>query len=225
MNRTVKDYQERREEILAVAQELFFSKGYEDTSVQQIIDAVGIAKGTFYHYFDSKVDLLDALVASMTRGQFQMAQTILQEPELDAAQKLERLFLEIGGWKTDKRGFFLDILPIWYSDENLIVRYKLTSLAKHTMQDVLARIIRQGLGEGIFSTPYPEHTGDVVLGVIQNTSEEIALLLIDMHSKEDVIARLEGKLAVNQYAVNLLLGAQPGTVKIFDLDRIKLWFK
>ena len=79
MGRTVKVYDDRRTEILSAAQELFFSKGYEATTVQEIIDAVGIAKGTFYHYFESKVDLLDALIASMTEQQLQNAQAILNE--------------------------------------------------------------------------------------------------------------------------------------------------
>ena len=62
MTRIVKDAAVRRTEILDTAQYLCYSKGYERTSVQDIIDEIGIAKGTFYHYFRSKQDLLDALV-------------------------------------------------------------------------------------------------------------------------------------------------------------------
>ena len=58
MPRTVKDYDERYAEFLDVAQQLFFSQGYERTTVQEIIDTVGVAKGTFYHYFDSKQAIL-----------------------------------------------------------------------------------------------------------------------------------------------------------------------
>lgn len=52
----------RRSEILDVAQRLFYLKGYDQTSVQDIITEIGIAKGTFYHYFNSKLELLDAII-------------------------------------------------------------------------------------------------------------------------------------------------------------------
>ena len=62
MARTIKNPDVRRNEIIDVAQGLFLSKGYEQTSVQDILDGAGIAKGTFYLYFDGKEQLLFELV-------------------------------------------------------------------------------------------------------------------------------------------------------------------
>ena len=62
MSKIVKDFEERKNELLETSKKLFFSKGYEHTSVHDIIDAVGIAKGTFYHYFKSKEDLLNEIL-------------------------------------------------------------------------------------------------------------------------------------------------------------------
>ena len=225
MSRTVKEYDVRRGEILTTAQDLFFSKGYEATTVQEIIDAVGIAKGTFYHYFDSKVDLLDALILSMTELQLQNAQAILNEGELNAAQKMQLIFSDTVGWKTENREFFLDILRNWYSDDNLVVRMKLSFQTKLTMRAVLAQIVRQGVEEGIFDTPYPERIGDVILDLLANTSEELAYNLTGLHSANDPAVYLEEMLAVNRHAINLLLGAKPGTVQIYNLDQLKLWFE
>ncbi|MGB6371054.1 MAG: TetR/AcrR family transcriptional regulator, partial [Atribacterota bacterium] len=60
MVRIIKKYDERRTEFLDTAQELFFTKGYEQTAVETIIKKMGLSKGTFYYYFKSKEDLLDA---------------------------------------------------------------------------------------------------------------------------------------------------------------------
>lgn len=49
--RIVKDGGERRKELLDTARRLFISKGYEKTSINDILKEVGIAKGTFYYYF------------------------------------------------------------------------------------------------------------------------------------------------------------------------------
>jgi AcrR family transcriptional regulator len=62
MVRISKEHDERLTEFLDTARQLFFEKGYEKTSVNDIIEKVGVAKGTFYHYFKSKEDLLDQLV-------------------------------------------------------------------------------------------------------------------------------------------------------------------
>ena len=65
MPRIVKDPDVRRNEILDVAQKQFYQKGYEQTAIRDVIDEVGIAKGTFYYYFNSKLDLLDAMIERM----------------------------------------------------------------------------------------------------------------------------------------------------------------
>ncbi|MFZ1770865.1 MAG: TetR/AcrR family transcriptional regulator, partial [Caldilinea sp.] len=62
MARTVKEYDERYNEFLHVGQRLFYQKGYAQTSVQDIIGEMGVAKGLFYYYFPSKTDLLDAIL-------------------------------------------------------------------------------------------------------------------------------------------------------------------
>jgi AcrR family transcriptional regulator len=60
--RIVKEAKERKNEILDAAEELFAAKGYEETSTGDILDRVGIARGTLYYHFKSKEDILDALI-------------------------------------------------------------------------------------------------------------------------------------------------------------------
>ena len=51
----------RRGELLATAERLFYTKGYEQTSVQDILTAMHFSKGGFYHHFDSKLAVLEAI--------------------------------------------------------------------------------------------------------------------------------------------------------------------
>lgn len=60
--KTVKDAELRRQEILMTARELFIKKGYDKTSVNDILKVVDIAKGTFYYYFSSKEEVLEAII-------------------------------------------------------------------------------------------------------------------------------------------------------------------
>ena len=52
---------ERRDQIIEAAERLFYEKGYEQTSVQDVLDALSLSKGGFYHYFQSKIELLEAV--------------------------------------------------------------------------------------------------------------------------------------------------------------------
>jgi len=83
--RIVKEHDERRNEILDAAQALFYSKGYDQTSIQDIINAVGIAKGTSYHYFSSKDALLNELVERMLHESIRLIEPIVADAELNAA--------------------------------------------------------------------------------------------------------------------------------------------
>ena len=60
--KTVKDAELRRQEILMTAKKLFIKKGYDKTSVNDILKVVDIAKGTFYYYFSSKEEVLEAII-------------------------------------------------------------------------------------------------------------------------------------------------------------------
>ena len=64
--RIVKTAEERKNEILDVAEELFAEKGYDNASTNDIIARIGIARGTLYHHFSSKEEILDAIVDRMT---------------------------------------------------------------------------------------------------------------------------------------------------------------
>lgn len=66
MTRITKAPDERRMELFNAAQALFFTKGYEKTSVKDIVKQVGVAKGLFYYYFESKQALLEALGVAMS---------------------------------------------------------------------------------------------------------------------------------------------------------------
>ena len=65
--RIVKEAEKRKNEILDVAERLFVSKGFDNTSTNDILNEIGIARGTLYYHFKSKTDILDAMIERMTR--------------------------------------------------------------------------------------------------------------------------------------------------------------
>ena len=82
----------RRQAILDTAEALFFQRGYEETSVQDILDAMGLSKGGFYHHFESKMSVLEAVSARRAEKKFTQAARELRASSLGALEKLNRLF-------------------------------------------------------------------------------------------------------------------------------------
>src|SRR5215472_1404116 len=128
MARIIKEeeYAGKRNAILDVVQRLVYSKGYEQMTIQDILDDLQISKGAFYHYFDSKPALLEALVERMEVEVEKLLLPIVHDPEVAALQKLQRFFDTINQFKTARKDFLLALMQSWYKDENAIVRQKMT---------------------------------------------------------------------------------------------------
>src|SRR2546430_8516671 len=116
MARIVKEeaYAVKRNEILDVAQRLVYTKGYEQMTIQDILDGLQISKGAFYHYFDSKQALLEAIIERMQHEVEQILLPIVHDRELPALEKLHRFFATVSSWKTARKDFFLALLRVWY---------------------------------------------------------------------------------------------------------------
>src|SRR4026209_3026106 len=95
MTRVVKEYAVRRDEILDAAQRIIYTKGYEQLTIQDILDSLQIAKGTFYHYFDSKRALLEALIERMMDQLVQLVTPIVDDLNLSALDKFQRFFATV----------------------------------------------------------------------------------------------------------------------------------
>jgi AcrR family transcriptional regulator len=91
--RVVKEAEERRNEILDAAENLFIAKGYERATVNDILDATGIAKGTFYYHFKSKERVLDGIVKRRGDAGIRAARDVAESGGMNAAEKLLRIML------------------------------------------------------------------------------------------------------------------------------------
>ncbi len=228
MTRTVKEYDERHAEFLEVAQALFYSKGYERTSVKEIIDAVGVAKGTFYHYFDSKVDLLEALVEKLIEelyGQLQeIVETVLNDPSMSAAEKFEQLFVQIGSWKVDNPEFVRESVRVYYQDENVLFRTKMVEAATEKMAPLFADIIRQGVNEGAFEVAHPEEAARLVFVLNRTFSEALVSMMLAGERKDVAVRRMEPRLETYERSIERLLGAEEGSLHLIDMEHVAVWF-
>src|SRR5487761_446628 len=160
-------YTVRREAFLEVAQRLIQTKGFESMSVQDVLDEVDASKGAFYHYFDSKQALLEAVVDRFADAALATLAPILGDAELPALRKLERIFSGIASFKAEQKEFVLAMIEVWNSDGNAMVREKLRRLTVNRLVPLLSMVIEQGVQEGTFAAASPEETARVLTSLMQ----------------------------------------------------------
>src|SRR6266700_2313873 len=202
-----KEYAVRRNAILDVAQRLVVTKGYEQMTIQDILDDLQISKGAFYHYFDSKQALLEALIERMQDEVDQLLISIVHDPHLPALDKLQRLFDTLAQWKTARKAFVLALLRVWYLDDNAIVHQKLRTARIKRVVPLLTEIIHQGLQEGVLTTLYPDQMGEVIVSLVLDHGDTLAGLLLSSELDHDARSHIERTVAAYSDAVERVLGA------------------
>lgn len=214
----------RQEAFLDVAQRLIQTKGYERMSIQDVLDALDTSRGAFYHYFNSKQALLEAVVDRFADGAMAAVAPVLADPDLPALRKLERIFGTIARWKAEQRELTLAIIEVWNSDGNAIVREKLRRMTAGRTRPLLSMVVRQGVDEGLFTVASPDETATVLVSLIQGY-QQLAL--------EHFIARQAGSItfevvqqtyAAFTEAFERILGIPEGSVTLTDEATLRFWF-
>jgi AcrR family transcriptional regulator len=218
MVRIVKEHQVRKTQIWDVSEKLFFSKGYENTSVRDIIDQIEIAKGTFYHYFKSKEDLLDDIIKRRTEEDVNTLKEVVGRNDLDVSKKFNAFF-QIFNRKNNKEW----VRAMMNSSENVLVKDKLKHSLTEALSELLTKILDQGIREGTFKIGLPKQTSELILTLNFHVSESLGALMsesTDLMSGQDEIDK---KIQAYEYSVSKILGLFADEVQLIDKEFINMF--
>ena len=191
-----KEAEERKKEILDIAEELFTAKGYDNTSTTDILDRVGIARGTIYYHFKSKEEILDALIDRITQGIVRNVKSALSY-DAPAPQKIISF---IGATKVDS-AIGKEITDHAHKPQNALMHQKMMNSLLAELTPIAAGIIRDGIKEGSFSTDYPDEAAEMLLVYS-------SVVFDDMN--EITEAEREKKVAGFVFNMEKLLGVKSG---------------
>jgi AcrR family transcriptional regulator len=227
MARIVKEeeYTARRNEILDAAIQLVYSKGYDRMTIQDILDQLHMSKGAFYHYFDSKVAVLEAVVERMASEQVKpIFLSIVQDPQLPALEKLHQYFYMSTSWKTSNKAFLIQLMKNWYSDENALARQKMLTRTGEQMGPFFTEIIKQGVREGVFSTPYPEVASEVTINLMYDLAYASGQMLMSEEVKQsENLQQVETLYTAYGDVLERILGAPKGSIQLMATEALKVW--
>lgn len=223
MARIVKKPVVRRNEILDVAERLLAAKGYEQMTMRDIVDELQIAKGTVYHYFDSKAVLLEALIERMGDQIEQLVLPIGQDPTLSALDKLLRYFAAVDHWKLGHQRLVLEFLRVWYGDENAIVLRKFSRAGLKRFVPQLTQIIQQGVAEGVFTTAYPAQAARMIIALRNDLGDAIAELYLSEERELPDVPKITHMAEATVDALERLLGVKPGCIQDASREALAQW--
>jgi AcrR family transcriptional regulator len=167
MTRKTKDPEVRRKELVDIAEKLFIKKGYEETPVSAIVKKAKVAQGTFYYYFDSKDDVLDAMVDKLLIEVTENLGSIVSRDDLDAVLKMiavSSYFRTLGKGREK-------LVDYLHEERNAHLHLKIEMRIYPVIIPLYTKIIKQGIKEGVFKTKYPHEAAISILAISNALSE------------------------------------------------------
>ena len=198
--RVVKEAAERRKEILDVAEELFVTKGYDKTSTNDILDRIGIARGTLYYHFKSKEDILNAMIERINTSLIARAQTIASDASIPV---IDRFVMTIAGLKVDSE-IGQEIIDQVHKPQNALMHQKMQKNLIEGIVPVIVRLVEEGKSQGIFNMNYPAETIEMLI-LYSGT------VFDDGYDQQG--ERADKRIEAFLYNTERLLGAKEGSVQ------------
>jgi AcrR family transcriptional regulator len=220
------EFASKRNAILAAAQRLVFTTGYAQMSIQDILNDLQISGGAFHHYFDSRGALLDALIERIERESAKPLLPIIHDPHLTAIQKLQGLLSALDRVRMAHKQEVIEAARVWYTDGNAIVRQRVDEAVLKQRAPLLAEIVRQGLQEGVFTTPFPDQAGEVLMALLQGMANTHASLLFSSAAARGQPRRVEAIVATHaayMEAIERVLGAPANSLYRAGAEVVMVW--
>lgn len=198
--RVVKEAEERKNEILDAADELFGQKGFDGTSTNDILEKVGIARGTLYYHFKSKEDIMDALIERYSVRLFDTAQEIAADKSIPVVERIIRVVMSmnLSGESSE------EIMEHIHKPQNALMHQKIQRVILGGLTPILTEIIREGTRQGLFSTPFPYECMEMVVAYTNTVFDDDMVSM----TNEERVSRIQAFI----FNTERLLGAESGSL-------------
>ena len=215
----------KRDAFVDAAQQLIQTRGYEQMSIQDVLDKAQASRGAFYHYFDSKSALLEEVIDRMAEGAMAVVRPVAADPHLSAPEKLERIFATVADFKAEQADLLMAILAVWRSDENAIVREKLRRHLGELIGPILTDIVGQGMREGTFVVSSAEDAAQAFVWLMQGAQEQAMDLFLARLAGEATLEEVSRAFEGYTRSVERVLGVAEQSLTLVRPEVLRRWFE
>ena len=199
--RIVKDAEERKNEILDAAEQLFGTKGFDNTSTNDILNEIGIARGTLYYHFKSKEEILDAMIDRVTDRLVGKAKAIVVRKEIPVLQRLTMMMLAL---HVSDGNFDQELLTQVHKPQNALMHQKMEKRLLSGINPIITVLLKEGISQGICQTDYPEEAAEMTFLYANTIFDDLM-----EHSEEE----RQRKIAAFIYNLERLLNMAQGSMQ------------
>ncbi|MEY8332426.1 TetR/AcrR family transcriptional regulator [Lachnospiraceae bacterium 47-T17] len=168
--RVVKEANVRKSEILDAAERLFGTKGFDGTSTTDILNEIGIARGTLYYHFKSKEDILDALIERMTGSLVAKASEIARDKDMPVLQRLTLMMLALN--VNNDLGH--EIMEQVHKPQNALMHQKMQERLLAGVNPIVTALIEEGIAQGMCRTEHPAEVAEMTMLYSNTVFDDLA---------------------------------------------------
>lgn len=219
--RVVKAAAVRRLELVDLAQRLFLERGYERTTVGDVIDAAGVSKGAFYHHFRAKEDLLEAIAERFARENLEESVgAVRADPSLDALQRLNGILTRMRAWKQEAMPELRAMFSALVRPENAVLYYRIGGAVFAAFAPALTEVISEGQREGLFDVTDPALAAEAILSMSEGRRRLVvdAMELTDRGDVKGATQRVTSRLRAEEAMLDRILGLPPGAIALMGSE-------
>ncbi|WP_380058896.1 TetR/AcrR family transcriptional regulator (plasmid) [Falsihalocynthiibacter sp. SS001] len=208
--------EERRERILDAAQALFYTRGWDDVTVADILAETEISKGGFYHHFSAKEDLLDGIIERFTKEALNDAEASSSAAQGDALARFNAFLSSTARWKAERSHqlkFFVDAM---LRPGNDVQFHRILLLSCAAARPILRDIIADGAEEGCFDVPDVDLAAETILAYSNARINVVkkAFGIAEGGDLEGAAALLNDRMIAEGAMLDRVLGLPEGSIKL-----------
>lgn len=226
MPRVIKHPDVRKAELIKTAQSLFCERGYDGTSVDEIIKRAGVSKGAFYYYFASKEALLEAHAEQVAQQAASQAEDITRDKTLSAVEKLNLLTRHGQQMKLSDAKQTLSGFEALFRPENVALYHRTHLAVSRAVLPLVTSIIAQGVEENAFRSAEPALTAEIVLNLMTATHGAVESLFRAQTEEafKQAVTDFNRRFVEQGIAIDRILGLPDGSVKLVEQDLAEALF-
>ena len=193
---------ERKQELLKIAYNMFLMKGYDNTSIDDIINEAKIAKGTYYYYFESKEEILEEVINMMINDEVTSAKEILKMP-ISIPEKLVRIITSLRPKKNEQ-----EIQNTLNKKDNIVMHEKINNRIIEEAVPLLEQVVMEGIENKIFNCTHIKERLKMLLimsnELFDNDEPNMNQVEVFIDTAEKMLGAKEGTLEF----IKMLIGGQ-----------------
>ena len=210
----------RKQQILNTAETLFAERGYEGTSVQDILDVLHLSKGSFYHHFESKESVLSQICENRAKMALDKINRSLPDNGLE---RMNLLLSEMIPFQGEGLSFLKMILPVFILPEGKSVRNGYQEALKACWLSPTEKALALMNEQGQAFTLFPDATASIVLDLTNDLWAMISQEIIQSEKyKRDQVSpgRLLNLVDPYRSALENIMSAPYGSIELINLEQL-----